>query len=96
MSLASPLRTHPARPSPLSRRYKSFVSASDDESDADSEVAEERMKAEEAFTSLLDEGASVLDAELFPNTFEALGSTYDPNDVRSIPPHNPNHASLER
>ena len=55
-----------------------------------------RVKAEEAFTSLLDEGASVLDAELFPNTFEALGSTYDPNDVRSIPPHNPNHASLER
>ena len=54
------------------------------------------MKAEEAFTSLLDEGASVLDAELFPNTFEALGSTYDPNDVRSIPPHNLNHASLER
>jgi hypothetical protein len=79
----------------LATWFSGFLDAGD-ESDADSEVAEERVKAEEAFTSLLDEGASVLDAELFPNTFEALGSTYDPNDVRSIPPHYPNHASLER
>ncbi|GMH49562.1 hypothetical protein TrVE_jg14284, partial [Triparma verrucosa] len=50
----------------------------DDESVADSEIAEEKENAENAYDDVADDG--VVKADDFDKLFEALGSTYDPDD----------------
>ncbi|GMI08720.1 hypothetical protein TrLO_g2336, partial [Triparma laevis f. longispina] len=64
--------------------YKAFCDDDDEESIADSEVAEEKENASSAFEEVADGG--VVEADDFDKLFEALGSTYDPDDhARYLP-----------
>lgn len=60
--------------------YNAFVNREDEASDCDSEIAEEKSKAEHVFDSFDEEKKGFVPGDKFEALFEALGSTYDKAD----------------
>jgi len=60
--------------------YRDLIENDDDESDADSDIAEERENAETAYDDVASGKGGVVEKGDFEQLFEALGSTYDASD----------------